>query len=98
LICCFVMILTACKKEAPAPLPKANFLVQNSNCFSPCYTYFFDQSQNAVKWNWDFDNATFSNNPDDSALYFNTGIYTVTLTVWNADDVADSVKKDVIVY
>ena len=90
--------LSSCKKEPPAPLPTANFFVSNNGCFSPCYLYFYDQSKNAVKWKWDFDNATYSNNPDDSSLYFNTGYYDVTLFVWNADDVKDSVIKTVLVY
>ena len=90
--------LSSCKKEPPAPLPTADFFVNNNQCLSPCYLYFYDQSSNAVKWRWDFDNATYSNNSIDSSLYFSVGLYNVTLSIWNADDVKDSVTKAVLIY
>ena len=90
--------IISCKKESPAPLPSADFYVANNECLSPCYLYFYSQSLNAVKYKWDFDNLTGSASEDDSSLYFSTGLYKVNLSVWNADDVADSVSKTVTVY
>lgn len=88
----------SCKKEAPAPLPIADFFVDNNECLSPCYLYFYNQSKNEVRYQWDFDNATGSTSENDSSLYFNTGLYNVKLSVWNADDIKDSVSKTVLVY
>ena len=88
----------SCKKEAPAPLPTADFYVANNGCSSPCYLYFYNQSLNAIKYQWDFDNLTGSTSENDSSLYFTTGLYNVKLSVWNADDVKDSVSKTITVY
>ena len=84
-------------KEPPAPLPTANFFVEGSGCSSSCKVYFYDQSLNAVKWQWDFGNGIISNNQDDSTLYTSSGFYTVRLYVWNTDNVKDSVSKTVTV-
>lgn len=88
----------SCKKDPPAPLPFADFFVSNNGCISPCYVYFYDQSLNAVSWHYNFDNNYSSTNADDSALFFNPGIYDVRLTVKNADNVPDSVTKQITVY
>lgn len=92
----FILITSSCK-EAPAPLPTANFYVEGDACTAPCRIKFWNQSSESIKWRWDFDNGTFSNNEDDSSLYEFPGIYNVKLKAWNIDDVADSVIKTVIV-
>ena len=89
--------LSACK-DAPAPLATANFYVDGDECVSPCTVHFYDQSMNAVKWRWEFGNGTSSPNQDDSTTYTDNNIYTVKLTVWNSDDVPDSVSKTVTIY
>ena len=92
------LAIVSCKKEAPAPLPTADFYVANNGCSSPCYLYFYSQSLNATKFQWDFDNLTGSTSENDSSLYFSTGLYNVKLSIWNADDVKDSVSKTITVY
>ncbi len=91
-------LVTSCKKEAPAPLPTADFYVGNAECLSPCYLYFYNQSSNAVSYSWDFDNNTGSNSENDSSLFFNLGVYNIELIVSNADGIKDSVTKTVTVY
>lgn len=91
-------LLVSCKKDPPAPLPIANFFVDNAGCPSDCYVKFYDQSYSAVKWNWDFDNQDKSELQHDSTYYLDPGFYDVTLTVWNADDVTDEITKEIIIY
>lgn len=94
-----IFILTfACKKETPAPLPFADFHASNGGCVSPCWVYFYDNSLNAVEWEWNFGNNYNSTTQNDSMLYQTTGLYDVSLRVKNADGVADSVTKEVLIY
>ena len=94
-----MLLLFSCKeKEPPAPLPFADFHVSNNGCIAPCWLYFFDNSQNAVKWEWNFGNGFNSTTQNDSMLYNNLGYYNVTLWIENADGVRDSVTKEVMVY
>jgi PKD repeat protein len=90
--------LLGCESEPPAPLPTANFYVDNAGCLTSCYVYFYDQSINAVRWEWSFGNTLSSDQPDDSTQYHNPGFYDVTLKVWNADNVEDKITKQVTVY
>ena len=92
------IILSSCKKEKPAPLPFADFFVSNSGCVSPCWVHFYDNSTNAVKWEWNFGNGFNSTTQNDSMLYDETGLYDVELKVWNIDDSIDQVVKMVQVY
>lgn len=91
-------ILASCKKDPPAPIPIANFFVDNAGCPSDCYVKFYDQSYSAVKWDWDFDNGDISEFQHDSTYYLEPGYYDVTLTVWNADNVQDKITKEITVY
>lgn len=91
-------LLVACNDEPPAPLPVANFFVDNNNCLGPCYVYFYDQSLNAVKWEYDFDNGFTSEVADDSSQYYLQNTYTIKLKVWNEDNEVDSVQKEIFVY
>jgi PKD repeat protein len=90
--------LISCKKEEPAPLPFADFHASNSGCVSPCWIYFYDNSQNTISWEWNFGNGFNSTTQNDSMLYQEFGFYDVTLWVTNLDGVKDSVTKEVMVY
>ncbi|MBL7897305.1 MAG: PKD domain-containing protein [Crocinitomicaceae bacterium] len=95
----FSLLTSSCKEEPPpAPLPFADFLVSNNGCLAPCWIYFYDNSQNAVKWEWDFGNNFNSTTQNDSMLYQSQGYYDVSLRIENSDGVADSVSKEVFVY
>jgi len=91
------MALIACNKEAPAPLAHADFYAENNGCTAPCQLKFYGQSTNAVKWRWSFGNGKISSFEDDSTLYSSAGNYEVWLRVWNSDDIADSVRKSVVI-
>lgn len=93
----FVLGLLSCKKDPPAPLPVANFFVDNNGCAAPCTLAFFDQSQHAVSWEWDFGNGASSTIQDDSIAYDSSGSYEVWLYIENSDNVRDSIRKNVFI-
>lgn len=89
------VLLCACKKDPPAPPPIADFLVANNGCTAPCALYFYDHSENAVKWRWNFGNLASSDKQNDTITFGAGGTYEVSLKIWNADDEVDSVRKNV---
>lgn len=91
----FVLFLAilSCKKDAPAPLPVANFYAEGNGCVAPCKLFFYNQSQNSILWEWDFGNGTSSILENDTCLYDTTGKYEVWLYATNSDLVKDSVRK-----
>ncbi len=93
-----VFVIGSCKKEPAAPLPVANFYVDNAFCTAPCQVKFFDQSYSAVGWKWYFGNSLTSHKENDSSLYHTAGFYDVSLAVWNADGVRDSITKQIQLY
>ena len=94
----FLFFALSCNQQTPAPLPIANFYVDNAQCTSPCYLHFYDQSYSAVSWHWDFGNGITSTYQNDSTQYGSPGFYNVTLSVWNADNVEDKITKQVGVF
>jgi PKD repeat protein len=94
----FLLFLFSCDKEPAAPLPNANFFIDNAACASPCYVKFYDQSYSAETWLWDFGNGFTSNKQHDSIQYFSPGLYNVTLSVWNTDNKKDEITKQLTVY
>ena len=92
-----IVLVLSCKKEIPAPLPIPNFYVDNNGCSSDCTVYFYDHSENAVKWKWNFANGSTSSSKTDSTIYTSAGVYEIWLTVWNKDNVADSIRKNITI-
>ena len=93
----FLVAIVGCNKTPPAPLPKANFFVENNGCVAPCYIYFYDQSDNATSVQWDFGNGMISNERDDSTQYLEYGVYEVWIYAENSDGERDSVRKNVFI-
>jgi PKD repeat protein len=93
-----VLSFFSCKKEPASPLPIGNFFVDNANCISPCFVYCYDQSYNAKAWKWHFGNSLTSDKQNDSIQYNDPGYYTISLTVWNSDNVSDSIAKTILIY
>lgn len=90
------LLMMACK-EPPAPLATADFYVDGNECTAPCDVQFFDQSINAVQWRWEFGNGTSSSLSDDTTTYLESAMYKVQLTVWNSDNIADSISKTITI-
>lgn len=91
-----VQLLLACKKENTTP-PFADFLAYNVNCIAPCEVYFFDESERAVAYSWDFGNGETSTLKDDTVTYQFAGNYAVTLEVTAENGVMDTKTKTVTV-
>lgn len=70
--------------SASAQTPVANFTATPLGGCSPLIISFQDQSTgNPLQWHWDFGNGNTSSLQNPTASYFNTGNYTVSLTVTN---------------
>ena len=74
--------------------PVANFSSNTVSGCSPLIVDFRDQSTGGVtEWSWNFGNGGISNKQNPSAIYFNPGTYTVTLTVKTASGASNTVTK-----
>ncbi len=63
------------------PLPDINFNFDNNyGCSLPVDIQFFDNTTNAVSWNWHFSNGTILNGDDPILTINNYGVYDLILT------------------
>lgn len=93
-----VILLFGCKKKTPAPLPVANFFVENNGCTAICTVNVYNKSTNAVELFWTFGNGLTSSKENETIVYDSSGIYTIWLFAKNTDGVSDSVQKKVTVF
>ena len=74
---------------APDPgLPVASFSASPTSGNAPLKVLFNDSSENAVSFNWDFGDGTYSTEKDPTHTYSTAGIYTVNLTISNENGTA----------
>jgi PKD repeat protein len=65
--------------------PTANFSASPLNGCTPLAVTFTDLSTGApTAWQWDLGNGTLSSQQNPTTTYFNSGLYTISLTVTNA--------------
>ncbi|GAB2822772.1 PKD domain-containing protein [Ferruginibacter profundus] len=65
--------------------PSANFSASPVSGCAPLAVTFTDQSTGApTAWQWDLGNGTLSSQQNPTTTYFNSGLYTISLTVTNA--------------
>ena len=62
--------------------PIADFSVDEQGC-TPLLVNFTNNSQNATSFNWDFGDGTYSNTENPDKVYYEDGVYSVSLTVFN---------------
>lgn len=93
-----LLVVFSCKKKNEAPLPVANFFVENNGCTAPCTLLVFDKSANAVSWNWSFGNGESASRANDTALYKTAGNYQIRLIVKNRDGIEDTIQKGVFIH
>jgi len=74
------------EKTVPV-LPVANFTANVSEGFAPLSVQFTDLSENAVTFKWDFGDGANSIEKNPMHTYSTDGIYTVNLTVSNANGI-----------
>ncbi len=68
-------------------LPDANFSTNVTSGVAPLTIQFNDSSENATVWHWDFGDGASSTEQNPMHTYVTAGIYTVNLTVSNANGV-----------
>ncbi len=93
--CFFIAILTTIQISAQL---NANFTATIQQGCSPLVVQFTDASSGTpTQWLWDLGNGATSVKQNPSAVYIDSGKYTVTLTVKNASGENTVTKKDFIV-
>lgn len=72
----------------------ANFIADSTSGCAPLIVNFTDGSLNAVNWQWDFGDGSFSSLQNPSHIYSLPGKYSVTLIVTNANGCVDTLIID----
>ena len=108
----FGIIFTSCKKgdtgpqgpagpagnNNPAPLPIACFTVNDTSTVNQAHVFSFTNcSQNAVRYEWDFDDFNYAPIANPSHIYNQDGIFTVRMTAYNADNVSSQASQVITV-
>ncbi|MFH0893380.1 MAG: gliding motility-associated C-terminal domain-containing protein [Bacteroidota bacterium] len=76
----------------------ASFFGGPANLDEPLIITFADQSSaNAINWQWDFGNGTYSNLQNPVVTYSQAGPYIVMLIVTNAENCVDTIIQEIIV-
>ena len=79
--------------EAPKIIfPVADFSTSVASGYSPLSVQFIDDSQNAVRWNWDFGDGATSTEQNPQHKYSSAGIYIVNLVVSNTNGIASMAR------
>lgn len=78
------------------PKPKAYFTTDGDlfHMLEP-EVAFHNFSETGVRWLWEFEDSTSSNHFEPVHAYQNHGVYTVTLTAWNAYNCPDTFAKTI---
>ena len=76
-------------------MPVADFDVEASGCI-PLKVNFESLSLNASTYSWDFGDGTFSSQENPTKIYYEDGIYSVSLTVFNGMNSDSKVQVNVI--
>ena len=92
-------------KALPAALPVAKFeYAADNSSVTPSKVSFTNRSENTVRYEWDFgDNLATAANPNRSQdqnpvhSYTKEGEYTVTLTVYNGDNVSATTQQKIVI-
>lgn len=59
----------------------------------PLTVNFTDKSSGAVQWLWDFGNGNTSTLQNPSAIYYASGVFSISLTVWDGSGNTSTIKK-----
>ena len=103
----FAFIFSSCSKDkdvvAPAPTPAAPLPVacftisQNSAVITTDTFHFFNCSQNAVRYEWDFGDLTYAPVPNPLHVYNQRNTFIVRLTVYNSDNVSSTATDTILI-
>jgi PKD repeat protein len=76
-----IFSLNSCSKDPIGGAdPVADFTFSPSSGYKPLKVTFTNLSENADSYSWDFGNGNVSNDQNPTNIYYNDGIYSVTLT------------------
>ena len=75
----------------------ANIQYSPSVVFVTNIVSFSSNSSGAVSWNWDFGDGTTSTQEDPAHAYTNEGVYTVTLTITDANGCTYSTSQNIVI-
>ncbi|NLN44732.1 MAG: PKD domain-containing protein, partial [Methanosarcina sp.] len=78
-----IYMYTISSVELDPIIPVANFSASPISGNAPLKVLFNDSSENAVSFNWDFGDGTYSTEKNPIQTYSTAGIYTVNMTVSN---------------
>lgn len=93
----FSLLLAMGSYSALAQAPVANFTSNITEGCANLSVRFTDQSTNSpTVWRWDFGNGQLSNQRNPTVTYTTPGVYTVRLTVENANGVNGIVRTNYI--
>ena len=77
----------------PAPLPIACFMVDDSVTLDSTHIFSFTNcSQNAVRYEWDFDDLTYAPVANPNHAFNRRGNFTVRMTAYNADNISSQIS------
>ncbi len=81
--------------------PNANFNVSQDTVFldenNNTAVFFTDTSQEAISWDWNFQNGFTSNSQNPSINFTEEGVYQVSLQVTTATGCVDNVQQQIVV-
>lgn len=92
-----LFILGSCTKEVVLIRPEAGFYASEIEVELGEVIYFTNNSLDAVYFEWNFGDGTFSNAVNPSHIYNSSGTYTVTLTAYSVDDLIDEAYQTITV-
>ena len=75
--------------------PDADFSVNRTRVQPDEYVYFTNYSDNAVRYDWDFGDGTYSSEINPRHSFYDEGLYTVTLTAESRDGKIDRAYIDI---
>ena len=82
---------------SPNLILSADFSASPTSDIAPMTVSFADLSKGSpTEWSWDFGDGTTSPDQNPDHIYTQTGLYTVTLTVWNAYSMSLTSKTNYI--
>lgn len=87
------VIVNSCKID-----PDAFFYTDKVEAYVGEEIFFTNDSYNAVEYEWDFGDGTFSNSVDVSHTYLSTGTFTVELTAFSRGGNTDKAYQTINIY
>lgn len=86
------LLLSACVER-----PEAGFIISDIVVEVGDPVYFTNNSFDAVSFEWDFGDGSFTNEPNPIHYYDASGTFNITLSAWSKNDYVDKAYQDITV-